>query len=224
MPNLLNILPGRRTTEAPAPAPAAGVAPTPRARESLVILVRDAARSAAFRVHTFATAAAAERFIEFWFPRANRHGLIAFWALDDAPDEPESLGCEPAVLVRDSADSGLAYPFSFADSASALEFARREIAAGADARAVLLCWALPVSIAADEQGKAKLNPARPPACRDAAAAAPDPEPPTSQPAASPPAPVPASDLIARARSVLRPDRWPRREAAFQGFGSPVGRF
>ena len=48
---------------------------------SLMLLVDDAACRFGLRLHTFPDAESAASFIEFWFPPALRHGLIAFWAL-----------------------------------------------------------------------------------------------------------------------------------------------
>ncbi len=162
----------------------------------LVLLVNDASRSSAYRVHTFADAPAAARFIEFWFPApCTRRGLLAFWVLACPP----GAGGETVALIRVGAGSDLAYPFSFSNYEAGLSFLRAEIAGGLDPRLVLLHRAAPIAVECGESGEARLTPARPPVR---------------------PAPAPRE----QARRGFGMPRFPVRAEAFQGFGSPPGRF
>jgi hypothetical protein len=227
MLNITRVLTGRRQPQPAEPAHdrSEGPADTPPCGPSLVILTSDAARAGGYRIHRFEDAAAAGRWIEFWYPPEHRHGIIAFWALDCPPeDEPDY---ELVTLIHDDADPELAYARSFDDHDGARAFLGQELAAGLDPRQVSLHWALSVTIGCTAEGEARLNPARPPERRNVPVAGPVPQP---APEVAPrPAPQRAprltpEDLVVRVRSVLRPARWQPRQEAFQTFGSPPNRF
>jgi hypothetical protein len=201
---------------------------------TLMLLTNDAACRSGLRLHTFPDAASAASFIEFWFPPAHRHGLIAFWALNGRPNDAAGPA-DFALLVRDQSLPGIVHPLSFPDARSAHLFLAAEIAEGLDPRRVIAYWTVPVTVSAGPSGEAKLSPARPPLSRSATAAG---QGLTTRPlpatAASAPAPLPLPpkaapsrrriDLLAEARKVLRTPRWQTQTDAFQGFGSPPGRF
>lgn len=207
----------------------------------LALLVNDAVSLSVRWLHTFADSRAAEEYVDFWFHRRVRHGLIAFWAL---PEKPEAAagpaGCELAVLIGDDRDPDLVRAFSFPDYWQARAFLRSELAQGLDPAKVRLYWAVPVAITTGASGEAQVSPARPPVRRRRPAAgqvtdrdvslAPDPE---SLPEPLPVRPVRTKgrlarlssyELIVMVRSVLRTRRWDEPRVAFQGFGSPPGRF
>ena len=198
----------------------------------LMLLVNDAARRSGFRLHKFPNVETAASFIEFWFPPAHRYGLIAFWALHTQPDPAASPG-DFALLVRNPSLPGIVHPLSFPDARSGLSFLAAEIADGLDPRQVTAYWTVPVAVSAGPSGEAKLNPARPPVCRSAPVAA---RGSLAPPAAVTGAPAPACvlpkvaptrrrvDLLTEVRRVLQTRRWLVRRGAFQGFGSPPGRF
>jgi len=225
MLKITRFLTGRRQPqpEEPAQNRSEGPVDPPPRGPSLLVLTSDAARAGAYRVHRFDEAAAAERWIDFWYPPEHRHGIIAFWALNDAPED--EAGCELAALIHDDSDTELAYARSFDDHDGARAFLSEELAAGLDPRQVSLHWALPVTIGCTARGEARLNPARPPVRSKAPVAGPGPEPaPRTTPRPAPRPETTPDALVVRVRSVLRPSRWQPRREAFQTFGSPPNRF
>jgi hypothetical protein len=209
----------------------------------LMLLVNDAACRSGLRLHSFADAESAASFIEFWFPPAHRHGLIAFWAL---PERPEAApDADFALLVRNPSLPGIVHPLSFPDEGAALSCLASELGDGLEPSRVLAYWTVPIAVATGPAGEAELSPLRPPVeLRAPAQAGSQPgaprrgqEPDVALPSAAdmpPPDPAPARreprrslsllDLLEEARKVLRTERWPVRSTAFQGFGSPRGRF
>jgi hypothetical protein len=174
----------------------------------LILLAPDAASPVARRVHSFESAAEAEEHIAFWFPPEHRRGLVAFWALSA---EPEEESAEVVVLLRDGRDVGLAYVFSFLDAEGAMSFLRSEVRRGLCLTDAALYYGVPVSV---ETGV--VSPRIPPVVRRAV-----PQAVPVEPAAEPE----VADVAERVWSVLRVPRWsPPAGAAFQGFGSPPGRF
>ncbi len=208
-------------------------APTPEAPHStpsLLLLTDDAAGPAARRLHAFPTTGDADDFIRFWFPPTRRDGLIAFWALHHEPDD-DALPAEAVIIVRDTVDADLVFTFSLVDMESALIFLRDEAQTGLDLSLVLLYWALPVAIDTADPNAVVFSPAEPPIPATPAPAVeppavPEPiaervRPPISAPARKPSAP---DALLREVAGVLRSRRWEQHQEAFQGFGSPPGRF
>lgn len=216
----------------PEPAPIPGAT---RGGPSLLLLADDAAGLSARRLHTFAAAGDAGDFIRFWFPPTRRDGLIAFWALHYAPNDA-ALPTEAVIMVRDPVDADVVFTFSLVDMESALAFLRDEARGGLDLSRVLLYWAAPASIDTADPDAVVFTPARPPI--PAA-----PEPAIEAPAPAEPAPLTAPEpalqhaslargrkpqapegLLREVAAVLQSRRWEQRQEAFQGFGSPPGRF
>lgn len=226
MLKITRFLTGRREPrrEEPAHDRSEGPAAPPPRGPSLLILTSDAASASGYRLHRFDDAGSAERWLDFWYPREHRRGIVAFWALDERPEEEDD--CELAVLIHDGADSDLVHARSFDDHDGACAFLHEELVAGLHPRQVSVHWALPVTIGCTAGSEARLNPARPPARRRAPVAgpAPEPQPHRPEPQATPEPSIAPGELVARVRSVLRPPRWQPREEAFETFGSPPSRF
>jgi len=219
-----------------------------------MLLVCDAAGPAVRRLHTFPDPESAAEFIRFWYPPLHRRGIIAFWALPQRPDpalcpepgEDEGDGAgatgEAAVLIRDGKDPGLVCPFSFLDMEAALAFLREEVGRGLDLSLVQMYWAVPVAIESPQPELICFNPATPPVVRrpatategstveeptssEAAPRAADATPQAGRKAERPSGePNKLDDLLGELAAVLRVRRREAPREAFQGFGSPPGRF
>ncbi len=218
----------------------------------LMLLVCDAAGPAVRRLHTFGDAESAAQFIRFWYPPLHRRGIIAFWALPQRPeralchepgeDEGDGATGEAAVLIRDGKDPGLVCPFSFMDMEAALAFLREEAQRGLDMALVQMYWAVPVTIESPQPELICFNPATPPVVRGLATATDGStveESPSSEAAPGPAdvapkagreterpssEPTKLNELLGELATVLRVSRREPRREAFQGFGSPPGRF
>lgn len=128
---------------------------------ALLLLAADAAGFAARRVHVFAEAQAAERFVHFWYPEHGERGLLAYWLLPAKPGRHHGTdwGTELLLLVRDSARRGVVYAFSFTDWDDVREFLAGEVERGLDLASVLLFWVVPGRIHAGSGGSVALFPA-----------------------------------------------------------------
>lgn len=226
---------GRKEMAAGVAVPEAPAEPAPARPElpPLVLLADDAVGCSLRRMTVFPEARAASKHIEFWHPQSQRGSLIAFWALTAKP-----VGCDPApveaealVLVRDPRDSALVTPFSFVDMEAAMDFVRGEIGRGLDPCLAVVVWAVPVDIETTPEGCVRISPECPPDTerpleterplqvlwRETA-----PERATPRPPETPKSSLEgllqelASALASRSPDTPRP--------AFQGFGSPQGRF
>ncbi len=149
----------RKETAAKAVVPEKGNPP-------LMLLVNDASGRASFKTHVFDSAESATDFILYWFPNRSEGGIIAFWAMTQAPqfglDSPSETAAEALVMIRDVKRDEVVYLFSFVDMRSAHEFLREEVHHGTDLRLMMLYWAVPVRLTADPWGRMVLTPSTPP--------------------------------------------------------------
>lgn len=138
----------------------------PETGPELILLVADATGRASYHLNAFPSAAAAEAYIEFWFPLHLNEGIIAFWALTWEPQRPagptEAPLAEPIVLIRNARRPHTVYPFSFVSIDSALAFAREEVHWRIGLDQVAIYWAAPVRVVTDFQGRRRLVPGEPP--------------------------------------------------------------
>jgi len=170
--------------------------------------------------------------------------------VDSAP--PTETQDQVIVMARHPQHEDSVYPFSFPDVPAANHFVRQEMKRGLDLRSVGIYWAAFAKIDTLSNGAAAITPPAPPtpgpvAVADAAPApairpAPQPDPtpdPTPDPAPEPertPTPDPIAtynppaeptilnDVIRELALVLNVGRPDGSADAFQGFGSPPGRF
>lgn len=142
--------------------------PEPTDGPPLVLLVPDASGRASFQFNSFPNAATAIDYINVWFRAQQEAGVIAFWALADEPvrDSGEEQAAERVVLIRDAEKTGIVYLFSFVDNEGAQDFVRSETESGIDLDSVLVYWAAPIRIDADDAGSVRLTPEFPPAVGD----------------------------------------------------------
>lgn len=207
----------------------------------LILLVPEASGPNASRLHAFPDASAAEEYVRFWFPQRLRHGLIAFWALTVMPAEEPPTGREAVVIVRDETDPGIAYAFSFLDLDSALQAVRRETEHGLQLNRISVYWCVRAEIVVHDEDIAIIPDVAPETVRPvivrppapvAVAVAPTPAPvaqtPTRDTRAESPRPAPSLSpigfLLTQLADALRSPAHNASRAAFQGFGSPPGRF
>jgi hypothetical protein len=131
-----------------------------------MLLVPDAAGRASYHLNTFPSAAAAEAYIEFWFPLRLNEGIIAFWALTWEPKRPADSSdppvAEPIVLIRDQRRPQTVYPFSFVSIDSALAFVREEVRWRSGLEQIAIYWAAPARVVTDSYGHRRLVPGEPP--------------------------------------------------------------
>ena len=153
---------GERATEADLPPE--GETATATGARPLVLLVPEARKTAAFRLHTFADAEEAAAFIQRWFWPGTAGGVIAFWALHERPLH-ESGGSPPEAiaLVREEEGSDVVYFSSFRDMGLARSLVRAKAERGLDLGLTLVYWAAPVAIEYDRPGHVRLTPSAPPA-------------------------------------------------------------
>ncbi len=143
----------------------------------LVLLVPEARKTAAFRLHTFAAVEGAAVFIQRWFRPGMSGGVIAFWALHRRPlihpgnSEPEAI-----ALVREDEGSDVVYFSSFKDMRSARSLVRAKVKRGLDLGLTLVYWAAPVAIDYRKPGAVHLTPAMPPPDQGGAVRGPPPLP------------------------------------------------
>jgi len=132
----------------------------------LMLLVNDASGRASFKTHVFPDAESATDFVLYWFPNQSQGGIIAFWAMTQAPDSgldgPSETAPEAVVMIRDVTRDGVVYLFSFVDMEPAQAFLREEVRHGTDLGVMMLYWAVPVRLTADPWGKMILTPSVPP--------------------------------------------------------------
>ena len=132
----------------------------------LMLLVNDASGRASFKTHVFPDAESATDFVLYWFPNQSQGGIIAFWAMTQAPDSgldsPSETAPEAVVMIRDVTRDGVVYLFSFVDMEPARTFLREEARHGTDLGVMMLYWAVPVRLTADPWGKMVLTPSVPP--------------------------------------------------------------
>lgn len=208
----------------------------------LILLVPEASGPSASRLHAFPDASAAADYVRFWFPQRLRHGLIAFWALSAMPAEEPPNGRETVVIVRDELDDGIAYAFSFLDLDSALQAVRRETEHGLQLDRISVYWCVRADVVVVDDDVAIVPDSAPETVRPvmvrppvpvAVAVEPVPVPaPVHIPArdarteSSQPAPTlsPVGFLLSQLADALRSPAHNASRAAFQGFGSPPGRF
>lgn len=143
-------------------------------------------------------------------------------------------------MVRHPRHEDAVYPFSFTDLESANRFVLEEMKRGLDLRSVLIYWAVFTEIESGPNDEARVVPATPPSTRPCAsepASETEPSPHTQpkhmrepQPhpdpiaAYKPPAqPTTLNELIGDLARVLNVTSTETR-SAFEGFGSPRGRF
>ena len=147
----------RATTEAEPP-----VSTQPR----LMLLIHDASAPASYQFQTFEDAAAAEKFVQFWYPPATEHGVLAFWALHRKPVQwpgsSEERPAEVVILIRDEARREIVYPYSLPNMEAARSWLMNEAATGLDLRLVLMYWAAPARICRNRWGHVRITPAEPP--------------------------------------------------------------
>lgn len=150
---------------------------------------------------------------------------------------------EVVVLIQHPEHLDSVYPFSFADMDTANRFIRDETKRGLDPRSVSICWGAFATIEQARDGSAAITPQTPPTPARTM------EPVTAEPTTEPepeldPAPTPASqpaqadplasytpptepttlrDIINDLAEALANSR-PATRPAFEGFGSPPGRF
>ncbi len=145
---------------------AADSAVSEKAHPPLMLLVNDASGRASFKTHVFDSAESATDFILYWFPNRSEGGIIAFWAMTQAPqfglDSPSETAAEALVMIRDVKRDEVVYLFSFVDMHSAQEFLREEAHHGTDLRLMMLYWAVPVRLTTDPWGRMMLMPSSPP--------------------------------------------------------------
>ncbi len=143
----------------------------------LVLLVPEARKTAAFRLHTFAAVEGAAVFIQRWFRPGMSGGVIAFWALHRRPlihpgnSEPEAI-----ALVREDEGSDVVYFSSFKDMRSARSLVCAKVKRGLDLGLTLVYWAAPVAIDYRKPGAVHLTPAMPPPVQGGAVRGPPPLP------------------------------------------------
>ena len=132
----------------------------PEPEPALVLLAQDAHGPAARRVHCFADAQAAERFVEFWYPERRENSVLVYWLLPARPGRYHDTdwGAELLLIVRDGARRGVVYAFSFTDWDDVREFLAGEMDRGLDPESVLLFWAVPARIHTGSTGRAVLFP------------------------------------------------------------------
>lgn len=129
----------------------------------LILLVPDVAGVASFRLYVFPEVESATSFVQSHLRYGPNHGIIAFWALHREP-EPD-VQVEPAealLLIRDAQRADVVYPVSFVDMESAQSMTRSKVEEGVDPGLLMIYWALPVAIEADDLGRLNFSPALPP--------------------------------------------------------------
>lgn len=203
----------------------------------LALLVPDAVGPAARRLHTFSDVESAAEFVQFWFLPMHRHSVIAFWALQERPEEEAAGELQAVALIRDG--TGAVRAFSFEEMESAQSFLRAEALAGTRLERMIAYWAAPALLSTNHWGRVRFTPAEPPP--PAAAAADRRAPQEAEPALTAPAPQPvepsevptepldpeAAEALAEAERMIRGERWEQGDGPdkpFTGFGSPPGRF
>lgn len=159
-------------------------------------------------------------------------------------DSAPPVECEAVVMARHPEHEGSVYPFSFTDLETANRFVIEEMKRGLDPRSVVIYWATFCTVEPTPDGEVFITPSTPPALRSgveeaAAEAGAFPEESiaatgerTAAPVADadpiaayvPPAkPTTLNEVMRELAETLRATRtMPQR--AFQGFGSPPGRF
>ncbi|MCH8815313.1 MAG: hypothetical protein IH957_09505 [Chloroflexi bacterium] len=164
-------------TPSPTTSPAPSLPP-------LILLSSDAAGPSVRRLHAFPDAETAADHIDFWFPASQRHDIIAFWALPNAPAAHQSTSdskggadshrasvesappTEPPhqiiVVVQHPDYEDSVYPFSFPDLQAANRFVLQEMKRGLDLRSVHIYWATFVEIGTEPNGAVTITPSQPP--------------------------------------------------------------
>lgn len=162
-------------------------------------------------------------------------------SVDEPADSAPPLDVEVVVLVQHPEHADSVYPFSFADLETANHFIRQEAKRGLDFRAVRTYWAAFARLDQTPRGEVTVTPQTPPMPEAAPVTDPTPEPvprvvdPEQAPEArsvdpdpiaayTPPTePTTLREVINDLKVALAMSRT-SNEPAFQGFGSPPGRF
>ncbi len=144
-------------------------APTDSTLPRLMLLVHDASAPASYQLQTFEDASSAEEFIQFWYPPATEHGVLAFWALHRRPVQWQGSGearpAEVVIMIRDEERRTTVYPYSLPNMEAACSWLMNEAATGLNLRLVLMYWAAPAKIGRNRWGHVRITPAKPPSTR-----------------------------------------------------------
>ena len=131
----------------------------PDPEPALILLAADAEGLGCRRLHCFADADSATRFVRFWYPYRADGSLGGFWLLGTEPVPVDRAEWDVVVLIIvRSTRSNHVYAFSRRDMESTREFLREEIAYGLNPSSVILSWAVPVEIETDFRGEAVIFP------------------------------------------------------------------
>ncbi len=148
---------------------ATGTAPPDSTQPRLILLVHDASAPASYQLQTFEDASSAEEFVQFWYPPATEHGVLAFWALHRRPvrwqGSSEERPAEVVILIRDEERRATVYPYSLPNMEAARSWLMNEAATGLNLRLVLMYWAAPAKIGRNRWGHVRITPAEPPSTR-----------------------------------------------------------
>lgn len=127
----------------------------------LVLLAMDARGTGCRRLHCFADAEAAKRFVKLWYPYRSYDGdgVNGYWLLRDEPlhDWKAEWNAHVLIMIRNSRPD-LVYAFSKPSMDSAREFLAYEVEHGLDLADVMLFWVVPVQIENDLKGDTFLFP------------------------------------------------------------------